>query len=278
MKVTYDNLVLSSFSLWLDHEVVKRGEAYSNTNSYLYLSQTRYNGAYTYASPYGQFISDSSLSGPTIMTGLYLNNNFIGTGTSGLLAIDYEKGRAYFNSNVGTNVSGVFSIKDFNIYQTSEPESKLLFETQTPLRPKLGKPATGLFNDEKCYPCIYVKKETSNVKGFELGGTKVKNYTIKLIVFSDSQFKIDALESICTDLMESSLPLFNQEDMPYNVYGGLKSGYNYDQLSSGKLELGSGLYIRNVYSTKLSQSSDLQDINKEAHKAMICFDVEGVRA
>jgi hypothetical protein len=276
----WDNLVISSFSLYLDHQLVKNAGAYTNHSGLLYLSNTKYEDKHTYASPFSQFISDSSISGPIVMTGLYLSGSFIPTGTSGFFGVDYEKGRVYFNTPVaGGAISGQYAIKDFNVCVTSKPDEKILFEQKVNLRPKLSMTPTGLLDNQITYPLIYIKKEHTEDEAFAFGGTKQTNMTIKAIVMADTQFKIDAVEGYMRDLMHTNVPILNQEEMPYNRYGGLKSGvYHYDNLTSGKVTAGSGAWISNVYSTKLNKNLyNIDDLNPEVQLAMVFFELKAVK-
>ena len=104
MKAQYTNRVMSSFNLWFNHTLLEKGEAYQNTVSQFYPIKRVYNGIYTYATPYNQIVSDFSITGAQIPTGVYLNNIFITTGVSGLKAIDYENGRVHFTTNYPSSV------------------------------------------------------------------------------------------------------------------------------------------------------------------------------
>jgi hypothetical protein len=274
----FDNLVIGSFMAYLDHSLIKNAQAYINHSGYFYPSNTIYNGKYTYASPFSQFIADTSLSGPVIMSGIWLSGTFTTTGTNGFYGIDYQQGRTYFSTQVvgNTAVSGQYAIKDFNICLTSDSDEQILFENKVNLRPKLSIAPTGLLNNEITYPVIFLKKESSEDKPFAFGGTKESHLTIKAIVMADSQFKIDAIEGFCRDLTHTHVPILNREEMPYNNFGGLKSGsYHYDNLVNGKILAGSGAFIKNVYCNKLNRS--IENINDDAYLALIYFELSAIK-
>ena len=102
MKAQFDNQVLSSFLLWFDHTLLDVGEAYQNTTGQFYNVSQEFAGYQTYASSYSQIVSDASITGATIPTGLYGGSNLVnggqGAGT-GLYAIDYEK--LFYKNNCG---------------------------------------------------------------------------------------------------------------------------------------------------------------------------------
>ena len=111
MKAQYEHEVVSSFLLFLDHQLCSRGKAYTNYASYLYPAEKNYlkpdrTNYYSYASPFKQFIFDQSLvyhqadgkvRAPNIPSGLYLGENFVLPGQDGLISIDYQMGQAHFS-------------------------------------------------------------------------------------------------------------------------------------------------------------------------------------
>ena len=133
MKPQFDNQVMSSFLLWFDYTLLSKGEAFQNTTGQFYSVSDDYYGYYTYASSYSQFVSDASITGATIPTGLYAGNTLVNVGeggNNGLYAIDYGNGRSYWSGSQSSDVTGSFAIKDFNVYLTSRTEDEILFQTQ----------------------------------------------------------------------------------------------------------------------------------------------------
>ena len=61
MESQYDNVVMSSFLLWLDHTLLSKGKAFTNTSSFFYDVNSLYNGYNTYGSPFRQFVADESI-------------------------------------------------------------------------------------------------------------------------------------------------------------------------------------------------------------------------
>ena len=75
MKPQFDNQVISSMLLWFDHTLLKEGEAYENVTGEFYSVSDSYAGYKTYASSYSQIVSDASITGATIPTGLYVGSD-----------------------------------------------------------------------------------------------------------------------------------------------------------------------------------------------------------
>jgi len=239
MKAQWDNKLISSFYLWFNHTMLEKGEAFQNTSSYFYSTNQKYNGLYAYACPFNQLVSDSSITGATVMSGVYLNGNFITTGTSGFHGVDFEHGRVYFTGALpaGTKVSGNYAFKEVNIVLTNENEQKLLFETKYNPRPKLGQIPTGLFTNELTYPVVFLTDMNSVNKPFAFGGLDNSVFEMGAIMLMDSKFNLVAMNSLFKDRARTLIPVFEANEFPYNVYGELKSGiYNYTTMASGRSE------------------------------------------
>ena len=165
MKAQFDNQVLSSFLLWFDHTLLDVGEAYQNTTGQFYNVSQEFAGYQTYASSYSQIVSDASITGATIPTGLYVGSNLVNVGQgagTGLYAIDYNNGRSYWSGEQGDNVTGSFAIKDFNTFLTNRTEDEILFQSQYTNRNKISNIVpTGLEADTKTYPVVYIKNDGS---------------------------------------------------------------------------------------------------------------------
>jgi len=238
MKAQWDNKVISSFYLWFNHTLLEKGEAFQNVSSLFYPTNTKYNGLYAYACPYNQLVSDSSITGAIIISGIYLNGAFVTTGQSGFHGIDFEHGRAYFTSGLSasTVISGNYAYKEVNVVLTNQNEQKLLFETQYNPRPKLGQVPTGLFTNQLTYPVVFLTDVGSTNEPFAFGGMDNSILDVGAIILADSKFNLSAINSIFKDRARTTIPVLEASEFPFNVYGELKSGYNYNTLTSGRAE------------------------------------------
>jgi len=282
MRPQLDNRVASSVLLWLDHTIVQKGEAFTNVSGLFYKSsRNQYSNLYTYSLPFKQINVDSSIAGANIMSGIYINNNFITTGQSGLLAIDYNNGQAHFLTGVDSSVlSGAYSIKDYNVYLSNEPEEKLLFETKYEPTPKISRAISGLAPNTLTYPIIFLKSDGSYNEPFAFGGLDETCFNMRATVISDSQFSLDALCSILRDKVRTFVPLLEENEMPFNSFGGLKNqSYNYNTLTTGIIN---SLFLNRVDISRLSYKSvimnEVKNLNPNIFPILIDFELKIVRA
>jgi hypothetical protein len=279
MKAQFENVLMSSMVLWFDHTLIKKGEAFSNYNSEFYPITNIYNGYYTYGAPFKNLIRDESITGVNIISGVYLNNNFIRTGQSGLVAINADQGQLYFNSELNNpTISGNYAVKDYGIYLTNENEEKILFETKFNLNPKTTENPTGLPINAQTYPAIYLKNNGGNNTPLAFGGLDSSNINVRAIVISDSIFSMDAVSSIFKDTARTYIPIIQPSEMPFNSLNGLKSRYNYDLLTTGRAGTANSVYIKNVYISKnVANRTQYQDLNPDAISAFVDFELEVYR-
>lgn len=249
MKPQLDNQLLSSYILFLDNFICSEGEAISNVGSRFYKSNSVFKGPsgnfVTYALPYTQLVVDSSISGSNVMTGVYVNNNLISKNISGLHEIDHQNGRLYFSGDVGTNVSGNFSIKDFNIYITSKTEDTMLFESKFQNKNKTPINPTGLATNEVVYPAIYVKMGQSVNDPYAFGGMDETKFRLRGVILADTEFKLNSVQSLIRDTARRYVPKIESYEMPFNTMGGLVSGFNYTGLAATK-DVSTSFFIKNV--------------------------------
>lgn len=279
MKPQFENILMSSMILWFDNSLVKKGEAFSNHVSEFYPITNIYNGYYSYGAPFRNLVRDQAITGANIISGVYINNTFITTGQSGLVAINADQGQLYFDSDKSSyTISGSYAVKDYGIYLTNENEEKILFETKFNLNPKTIENPTGLPINSQTYPAIYLKNNGGNNDPLAFGGLDTTNINVRAIVISDSIFSMDAVTSIFKDTVRTYIPIIQPNEMPFNSLNGLKSGYNYDILTTGRAGSTNSAYIKNVYVSKnVTNRSQYQDLNPEAISSFIDFELEMYR-
>ena len=119
MKAGYITNLMSSFYLWLDHEILTRGEAFINYSGKLYNSpDPNFPNNSVYGAPFRQWVYDSSVPSVNIPSGVFVNGNYMARGVSGL-NIDFNKGRAILNNGINfNNVTARYSFKEYSIYYT----------------------------------------------------------------------------------------------------------------------------------------------------------------
>ena len=257
--------------LWFDNKLLTKGEAFTNHSSLFYPTASHLSGSF-YSSPFRQFVSDYSVSGAIIPSGVYADTVFTSRGTSGL-KIDFNNGRVIFNNGITPAVvSGDYAIKDFNVYYTNEPEEQILFQTKYHLRPKTFEALSGLEEGDKTFPSIFIKYNEGTNKPVAFGGMDSSNVEFQTIVLADSNYGLEGVCSIFRDTARSNFGLFSGSQFPYDYYGDFKSGlFNYnDLINSGPCN---GMYIHEVSVSKLSEKVNT-DVNVKCFAAIIDFKLQ----
>ena len=246
---------MTSFFLWFDHELLQKGEAYSNQTGTLYhYSDSRLPNTYkVYSSPYKQWVNDSSITGevnPIIPTEFNSNSR------SDDIIFDFENGRVIETAgNFGTSetITGEFAVKDFNIYLTNETEEDLIIENKFKLNSRYGTPTmSGIEPYDQVTPAIFLNVEFSRNEGFALGGMDQTNSTIKAVVLADSDYQLDGALSIFADSARKTVPKIPFSGHPSTEYGDVKGGsYNYTGLAASYTD--TPFFIDDVTVSKFSQ-------------------------
>jgi hypothetical protein len=272
MQVQYDNRLVTSFMLFLDHEVQRRGQAYTNYSGRFYKISGNRADAYTYAPPYKQLCNDTSISGANVMSGVYLNNNLIKVGQSGLKYINHYEGTVYFTGGLPNNsvLSGNYAIKEFNIRLTNKADWKLLFETKYVTNSKYNQILSGLPIDTETSPAIYIKvKDTKNIP-FAFKSMDDNVMQIRTVVVADNEFEKVGVCNILKNLSYRPINIINRT--PFDSLGNMTGvNYNYDNLSVDSSYLP---WIMAVKVIDVPQRGDYKDINKNT--AIVDFELSTV--
>ncbi len=280
MKIQFENRVLSSFLLWFDHTLLKKGEAFTNYGSNFYPVDGLYYGYNAYGAPFKQFVTDSSIAGSTVLSGVYINGDFKTPGQSPFVDVNYEQGQVYLTTTPTGVISGNYSVKDFNIYLTAKAEQELLFENKIDIRPNTTQIMTGLASSVTTYPAVFIKNNGGNNNPYAFGGMDKTRIDLRAIVLADSQFNLDAVSSIMKDQVSTEVPIIADENYPFNALGGFKSvsGYNYEQLTS-TIGAGDRAFIAEIDVSRFSLGymENLNNTNPDVFKAMIDFSLDVVR-
>jgi hypothetical protein len=277
MKTTYINNLMSSFYLWLDHEVLARGEAFINYSGKLYNSpDPNFSNMKVYGGPFRQWVYDSSIQNANIPSGIFIDGNYTARGTNGL-SIDFNKGRAIINGSTSNNVSANYSFKEYNIYYTDEREEKLLFEKAYNVTPKVNQVTGALGYLDAPYPCIFIKHRMGENIPFAFGGEDSTQTMIRCIALGSNSFSLDGLISILSDSARKVFPVFNSQDFPFNYLGDFKTGNNFNYINLCKSQSQSNLvYIDRVTISKLDEIDNAK-INKKCVAALIDFELSDLR-
>lgn len=279
MKATYINNLASSFYLWLDHEILTRGEAFITYSGKLYeVQDPSFDSSSVYGSPFKQWVYDSSVPNAYIPSGVTSGTQFIQRGQNNL-NIDFNHGRVIFagNKTSAQNLSIKYSFKEFNLYYTDEREEKLIFEKSYTLTPYINQITGALGPLDIPYPCVFIKLKTNENKPFAFGGLDESNYWIRCIVLAKDTFSLDSLTSILADSARKVFPVFNPEDLPFNYLGDFKSGNGYNYINMCKAQGQHQLvFIDKVNVTKFDEAENSY-INKKTIAALVDFELKAVR-
>jgi hypothetical protein len=270
MKPQLDNLVTSSMILFIDHILGQYGEAFINYGSNLFSTSNLYNDYYTYSLPFKQVVADNSISGASIMSGVYINGNFE-TGNN-LYGINPFNGQVYLSQEVAGQISGNFAVKDFNTYLTSKTEQELLFETQTKIRPKTLQDVTGIPPNIETIPAIYIKNEGGKAKPFALGGIKDTKIYIRCVILTDNLYNLDAACSIFKARNNEYFTIIKNEDLKIGPMGTIPMGsYNYTGIIANKTR-DDQLYIEDINVSKIASFlSNSPNYSNSIYPAFIDF-------
>jgi hypothetical protein len=278
MKAAYITNLMSSFYLWLDHEILTRGEAFINYSGKLYkTSDPNFPNNSIYGAPFRQWVYDSSIPNTNVPSGISIDGNYVNRGVNNL-NIDFNKGRVILNNGINsTNVTANFSFKEYNIYYTDEREEKLLFEKAYNITPKVTQVTGALGYLDTPYPCIFIKHRMGENVPFAFGGEDSTQTMIRCIILASNSFSLDGLISILSDSARKVFPVLSPNDFPFNYLGDFKIGNNFNYINLCKNQPQSSLvYIDRVTVSKLDEI-DNSKINKKCVGALIDFELTDVR-
>jgi hypothetical protein len=282
---------MSSLLLFIDNKICKKGKAFTNHGSYFYNIEDQVEGAYSHSAPFKQLVVDTSLEavGADVMTGVFLGaetderyppygtDDYPSTQTSGPYpyTINHYQGQVTFETDHKLAISGDYSVKDFNIYLTSLAEEQLLFETKFTLNPATEEASpTGLAPDAQTYPAIFIKNNGGQNEPFAFGGADDTIINARAIILADSTYELDAVCGILKDTARESLPLIENDTLPFNARGAYTGElFNYDDFKTGL-----GMNISDVFVSKvMSNRGDFTNLNPDVYSAFVDFELRKVR-
>ncbi len=282
MKPQYQHELMTSFLLWFDHELLQKGEAYSNKTGTLFVkSDSRIPNSFTsIQSNYKQWVNDSSITGevnPIIASPSSILNDGSQLDRSDHI-YDYENGRV-LQTGAGTasNATGTFAVKDFNTYLTNDTEDDLILENKFTLNSRYGTPSiSGIEPYDQMVPAIFVNHEYMKNEGFAFGGEDKSVSTVKAVVLAENEYQLDGALSIFADSARKSFAKIPFSAHPSTEYGDLKNGsYNYLSLKNQYLQ-SNPYYIDDVVVSKLSQRPQ-SSLPGDLKVGFIDFEVSTVR-
>lgn len=273
MKPQFNHDLLTSFYLWLDNRITKKGEAYINVTGSLFLQSTPSVNGNTYVSPYRGWIYDSCVSGANIPSGFYNSSGQFLTRQSGLV-IDFNNGRVITSAKWGPTLSGVYARKEVNIYQSNDNEAKYVLESIFGENPNLSYTLTGMPGNVYSAPLIIITNADDKNIPFALGGLENSTNIVRAYCISNSNYLQEGINSLCRDASDSYIPLASYADMPISSSGDLK-GVNWSYCTGIYDKYGcNGIWIEKVRAQKIN---DRTNGNATFFLSVMEFDLSTIR-
>ena len=223
-----DNYLTTSLLLFLDNQIQQQGVAFTNQSSLFYPAQQEVAGTYTYTAPFVQMCNDTSVSGANIISGVYLNNTWVGVGTSGLISINHYLGAVNFSQPIpnGVQISGNFAVKDINLYLSDTVDYKVILNQKFAVNPKYGQIVTGIEEDCKVMPAIFLVPKSQEAVGFSFAGVDDLRLKMRGMIVTENVYQRVAVGSILRNLRLKSLPYIAATPFSYDgSYTGTPYSY-----------------------------------------------------
>ena len=278
MKEQFQHKLTTSFFLWFDNFLLTKGEAFSNkTGEFFYYDDTRLDSTYkAYGSPFKQWVTDSSVTGATGPSGVYIGGDFSGRNNG--VVIDFENGRALVSgSDEDLTITGEFSVKDFNVYMTNDTEEDLVVENKYTVNSRLPSgPYTYIQPYDDVVPAIFISSSDASNTPFALGGMQDTKVSMKAVILAEDTYQLDGVLSIFMDSIDECITPIPMTGYPTTELGDLKdNSYNYTNVEDGY----SGVikfYVDDVRTSKLTDR-DRKSLAHDLYVGFLDFDVQQYR-
>lgn len=265
--------------MWLDHTLLKRGYAYTNKTGVFYnYTDNRIPSTYkVFGSSDKQWVADSSITGASIPSGIYVNSSFSGRANG--IILDFDNGRILGSGlSTGATVTGAYSVKDFNIYATNQDEEGLIVEkTKESSTQKVGTSisTTYLPPYQEKIPALFINTQTQENVPFALGGTDETKVKINVVAFANDPYQLDGVLGLFADTSDEIIKEIPFGSYPYTEQMDIKSGsYNYETLAAASDTM---YFIDEVTSSKATDSLR-RSLATQLYVGFIDFSVSQIRS
>ncbi len=259
MRETNIHRVKMGALLWADNLLSDNGQGYKTVTKRLYpmVDNQLEAGYYSYSSPFKQWVCDSGVNGATVIRSVSGSGGVISAGQSGI-KFDYNNGRVLLTGSANLNITGTFSFKDFNVYETNEDIEALVIENKYYLNSRFGRTQTGIQPYSIVTPCAFVNVSDSKNEQAAMGGLKDSRATISVVLMAENQWNLDAALDVFKDSKDKNFPAFDTALDPLNEYGDLKSGYNYDVMAAAA-PMNDYIHIESVTTSKMDDKLKINE-------------------
>lgn len=274
MIAQLDTKVLSSFLLYIDHEIQSKGQAFQNQTVKFFPETSSIVNNYIFTSAVKPLCNDTSISGANILSGIYIGNSYIPVGQSGLKAINHYKGALYFTGinpeSYGLPLSGLSALKEISVKITDKTDWKLMFETKYVNNGSMSVPVTGLDLDVEMSPIVFLRFKGQENKPFAFSRLDNQTITVRAIIIADTEFQKIGVSSILKNLNYRVIPLV--QSTPFDSLGNMTGvNYNYSQLPTDSLLTP---MILGVKSIDVPQEGSYRDIRR--NMSIVDFEVSTI--
>jgi len=278
MKEQFQHTVTNSFILWFDNFLLTKGEAFSNKTGTLFnYTDNRLDSRFTpYGSAYKQWVTDSSVSGATIPSGVFIDGNFSGRNDG--VVLDFDNGRALISGDVTTStITGEFAVKDFNVYLTNDTEDDIIIENKYVVNSRIPSgPETNITPYDDVVPAIFISTTRGINDAYALGGLQNSKVNVNAVVLAEDTYHLDGVLSIFMDSVDECFTSLSMQEYPITELGDLKDNtYSY----TGTINPFDGnikFYIDRVTTSKLTDR-ERNVLANELYVGFIDFDVQIAR-
>ncbi len=286
MNTQFDHILLSSFYLWFEHELISsNSKAYVTnlSNEFKKINFTDLpSNVYGYQGMYRQLVADNSVD--VINSGIFINGNFISGGTPNIF-LDYDNGRVIVPKASGASltITANSTVKEINTYIANDDDEHLLihgdFVEQNASQPYFYNKDNQL--DEKTYflPACFISLTNSENEEFSFGGEENTKTRIHVTVVTKDDYLLDSVLSYFRDRAREMIVHIPYEQYPYGRFSSIKNyPYSYEALKNSQTITSANVsLIDKVSCSKITNSAVRKAINKDFSVGFLDFDLETYR-
>jgi hypothetical protein len=239
MKPQFQHEITTSFTLWLDNYLLKRGEAFQNKTSDLtYLEDSRLGpGLNGFSSPYKQWVYDESITSAQIPDSATIDGASVsrndGSGADPQLIIDHQNGRVITTAPTSSSISIDYAVKDFNTYVTNETEENLIIESKFDVNSRFKVEEIPIPPYAHAIPAIFINNTRNFNDPFSFGGQDQTMTDIRCVIMAENIFQLDGVLSIFNDSNKECFAALGFEDYPVTEFGDAPN-FNYKTLANAR--------------------------------------------
>ena len=278
MKEQFQHKITNSFMLWFDNFLLTKGEAFSNKTGTLFnYTDNRLDSRFVpYGSSYKQWVTDSSVTGATIPSGVFINGSFSGRDDG--VVLDFDNGRALISGDVTTStVTGEFAVKDFNVYLTNDTEDDIIIENKYVVNSRIPSgPETNITPYDDVVPAIFISTVRGENNPYAFGGLENSKVNVNAVVLAEDTYQLDGVLSVFMDSRDECFNSIPMKEYPITELGDLKDNtYSYTG-TEAEFDGNFKFYIDNVTTSKLTDRNR-NALANELYVGFIDFDVNIAR-